>query len=223
MLRRFKVLCREIKSAGFISAMRWLTFTLYYRIVPQKQVIWYTDLTLIDAEGFSLPESIKIEHLHTIDQVSEVDMNMLTKCKSELMGSAASILIPERFNKGAELWLYKVDGKLAGYCWTIVKNHREPTYFPLTDTDVHFIGTEIFPDFRGGTLFRLFDEGTKINLKKEGCKRYYSETFLSNEHAVRAILKKTSARKIGIATRFSIFGKDVVIWHHMSSEQGFKD
>ncbi len=222
MFRRFKVIYRKIRSDGLISGMSWLITRLYHRVIPQKQVIWSTDLTLMDAEGFSLPDDLKIQRVHSIDQVNEDDLKILMECKSELMGSVASIFIRDRFNKGAVLWLYKVDGNLAGYCWTIVKNHSEPAFFPLTDTDVHFVGTEIFPDFRGGDLFRLFDEATKINLKKEGSRRYFSETYLWNERAVKAILKKTSARKIGIATRFSIFGKNIVIWHDMSSKIAFK-
>lgn len=221
MLRRFKVIYRKIRSDGLISGMSWLIITLYHRVIPQKMVIWFTDFTLIDDEGFSLPDDLKIQCFHSIDQVNKEDLKILMECKSELMGSAASVFIPDRFNKGGVLWLYKVGGNLAGYCWTIVNNHVTPTYFPHTDADVHCVGTEIFPVFRGGDLFRLFDEGIKINLKKEGARRYYAESYLWNIRAVKAHLK-TSARKIGIATIFSVFGKNVVIWHDVSSKIEFK-
>ena len=192
----------------------------FHRLIPRKQVIWFTDLTEIDSDGFFMPDNLKIQRFDSIEEIDSKDLKKLTECGTELMGSAGSNLIRERFKKGAVLCLYKENDKLAGYCWTIVKKHIRPPYLPHTETDVHFFGTEIFPGFRGGYLFRLFDEGTKIIYKKEGVKRYYSETYLYNKRALKAIFK-TSARKIGIATRFSIFGKNVVIWHDMTSKANF--
>ena len=39
--------------------------------------------------------------------------------------------IKERFELGASLWLIKVEGKLAGYGWTLQGRTVEPHYFPL--------------------------------------------------------------------------------------------
>ena len=206
-----------VKSEGAIVGLTWLITTVYHRVIPQRQVIWLTDLTKVDSEGFSMPEGIEIKRYHSIDEIDKEDYKVLIERGTSLMGSAASILVRERFEKGAVLWLLRENGQLAGYRWTIINNHVTPTYFPHTETDAHSIGTEIFPDFRGGHMFRLFDEGLKTILKKEGSKRYYSETFLWNKRAVKAILK-TSSRKIGIATRFSIFSKNIVIWHDMTTK-----
>jgi hypothetical protein len=220
MFRRLKALYLKVKSNGFVYASKWLITTLYHRLIPQKQIIWYTDLTEIDSEGFSMPDNVVIQRFYSADQVDKEDLKTLIECGTDLMGSAGSILVRERFNKGAVLWLLKENGRLAGYRWSIINNHVTPTYFPHTETDVHSIGIEIFPGFRGGDLFRLFHEGTKVVLKKEGSKRFYSETHLWNKRAVKAY-SKTNSHKIGIATRFSVFGKNVVIWHDMTGKTDF--
>jgi hypothetical protein len=221
MFRRLKVLCREIKSNGVLYASKWLITTAYRRIIPQKQVIWCVELTDVRNEEFVLPGDIKIERFKSLEQVNKNDLKILTESHSDLMGSASGILIRERFNKGAMLWLIKKNDQLAGYRWTIANNHKTPTYFPHTETDMHSIGIEIFRDFRRHHLFYIFQQSMVITLKNEGFKRFYSETFLYNKRAMKAMLNY-GLRKIGIATRFSIFGKNIVIWHDMSEKITFK-
>lgn len=220
MLRRLKRIADIVKSEGITAGITWLITTVYHRVIPQKQVIWLADLIKLDSERFSIPDNIEIQRFNSIDEVDKKDYKSLIECGTDLMGSAGSILVRERFDKGFVLWLLKENGQLAGYRWTIVNNHVTPTYVPHTETDAHSIGIEIFSDFRGSHLFRLFDEGIKIALKKEGYKRFYSETFLYNKRAIKAILK-TSSRKIGIATRFNIFGKNVIAWHDMTGKTDF--
>lgn len=220
MIRRLKRLLKEIDKRGIFGGIKWLITTSYHRLLPQKQIIWCTDLTQMDAEGFSLPDNLKIQRFYSIDQVDKEDLKTLIECGTELMGSAASSLIRERFDKGAVLWLYKENGILAGYRWTIANNHVTPTYLPHTETDVHSIGEEIFPAFRGRNLFLLVRTSCRIIMKNEGFKRFYSETYLWNKRAVKAILK-AGGRQFGIATMFSIFGKNVVIWHDMTCKTDF--
>lgn len=220
MFRRLNRLAGIVKADGIIAALKWFIITVYHRLIPQKQVIWCTDLTEFNAEGFSLPDNIEIQRFYSIDKVDKEDLKTLIRCGTDLMGSAASKLIPERFNKGAILWLYKENRILVGYRWTIVNNHVTPTYVPHTKTDVHSIGEEIFPAFRGKNLHQLAMRYVRIISKNEGFTRYYSETYLWNKRAIKSILK-SGTRPIGIATRFSIFGKNIVIWHDMTSKKNF--
>ena len=217
MFRRLKRIADIFKSEGIIGGLIWLITTIYHRAIPQKQVIWCTNLTELNGEGFSIPDHINIERLYSLDQLDKRDYKTLTECGTDLMGSAGSIIIRERFDKCAVLWLLKENGQLAGYRWTIVNNHVTPTYFPHTEGDVHSIGAEIFPNFRGRNLLFLFQINSFIIMKNEGFKRFYAETYVWNKQAVRAFLK-TNLRKVGIATRFSFFGKNVVIWHDMTGK-----
>ena len=217
MLRRLKRLAEIIRSEGFVAGMKWLLMAMHHRFIPEKQVVWCNDLTAFDANGFKLPDHVEIQRFYSIDQMSKEDLKILMDCKSELMGSAASILIHERFNKGAVLWLLKENRHIAGYRWTIVNNHVTPTYVPHTKTDVHSVGAELFVEFQGRSLIDLFLKSTLITLKDEGFKRYYAETYLQNKRALKAF-SRIGLHKIGTASRFSIFGKNVVIWHDVSEE-----
>ena len=124
MFRRMKVLYLRVRSDGITAAIRWLITTVYHRTIPQKQVIWCTDITEINPEGFSIPDNLKIKYFYSIDQVDKKDLKTLTEYGgTELMGSAARSIIHDRFAKGAVLWLLKEDGKLAGCRWTIVNKH----------------------------------------------------------------------------------------------------
>ena len=114
----------------------------------------------------------------------------------------------------------KIDNQLGGYRWTICSDHFNTTFVPHTEADVHSIGLELLPAFRSRGLFELFRKHFLVTLKKEGFKKLYSETYLYNKRAVKAHLK-IGVSKIGIATRFSIFGKNVVIWHDMTSKANF--
>ena len=221
MFRRLKRIADIVRSEGLIAGIKWLIITLYHRVIPQKQVIWRTDLTETNSEGFSLPENIEIKRFYSIDQMEKEDLKTLIEDGTDLMGSAGRILIRERFEKGAVLWLLKVNGQLGGYRWTINNDHVNPTYVPHTEADVHSIGSELLPAFRGRDLFDLFRISSYITLKNEGFKRYYSETYLWNKRAVKSILKNSPRKKIGIATRFRIFGKNVVVWHDMTRKADF--
>jgi hypothetical protein len=215
MLRRLKRLVYIIRHEGHIAGIKWLTYAIYHRCIPEKQIIWCMDLTKLNTDGLLLPDNLKLERYHSMKQVDDHDLKTLIAFHSDLMGSATSILIPERFNKGAVLWLLKEDCQIAGYQWTIANNHATPTYFPHTEGDVHSIGIEIMPDYRGHNLQNIFQKQMWIILKNEGFKRFLSETYLRNERAIKAF-SKTGQRGIGIASRFNFFGKNVVIWHDMS-------
>jgi len=215
MFRRLKRIKGMIKSDGFILAIKWLSETIYHRLIPQKQVIWCDDISEIESAGFSVPKEIDVQRFYSIDQIDQNDFKILSEYGTDLMGSAGSILIHDRFAKGAVLWLIKVNGILAGYRWTFNNDHTNPTYVPHTEKDVHSIGVELFPAFRGQEMFNLFKKSMYITLKNELFKRFYLKTHLWNRRAVKAFLK-TDTHKIGIATRFRIFGKNVVIWHDMT-------
>jgi hypothetical protein len=218
MLRRLKAVVKKVRTDGIISGIRWLIIKIYRRMLPHRQTIRFADLGEISSDGFSMPDNIKIQRFHSRDQMNKEDLKILLESETELMGSAASNLIHQRFEKGGILWLIKVDNNLAGYRWTIVKDPITPTYVPHTEKDVHVIATELFKEYRGKNLFILFTKHMMITLKNEGFKRVFSETYLWNKRADNALSKIEYYRKIGIARRFSFFGRNIVIWYDMSNK-----
>lgn len=221
MIRRLRRLSKEIKKRGLWGGIKWLLIITKRKIVPHRQVIWFIDLREIDSETFSLPDNVEVKRYYREDEIEHADYIRLVETGTELMGSNAIQLIKERFNNGAHLWLIKENGQFAGYKWSIVKDPLTPTYIPHTEKDVHGIGGELFEEFRGKGLFEIFDNYQFIALKKDGFSRFYSETYEWRESAVRTLSKSKIRRKIGVAKRFSILGRNIVIWYEMSNYSKF--
>jgi hypothetical protein len=217
MHRRFIRIKGMIQSDGFIPTMKWMFVTFYRRAIPHKQVLFYTDLTILDTDESSLPDNLKVEQYHSLDQIDKGDLKTLINCGTALMGSAGLSYIRERFARGAVLWLLKVDRQVAGYRWIMENDHVTSTFFPHMKTDLHSLATELFLDFRGQNLFGIFRKEVHRIKRNEGFKTCYSESKLYNKRAVKAHLKIGDI-KFGIATRFRMFGKNVVIWHDMNDK-----
>lgn len=214
MLRRLKRIQGVVRSQGIIAGLGWLIRTIYHRVIPQKQAIWFADLTVVDDKNFSLPAGVEIKRYTSRQELTETDYKMLLAKGTALMGSATHILIDERLKNGAVLWLLKENGNLAGYRWTIVRDTLLGTYVPHTELDVHEFGVEVFSGYRGKKIFQMFVKHALITLKHEGYKRFFTEVHLWNERSMKA-MAKTDLRKIGVASRFNVLGRNVVVWYDM--------
>jgi hypothetical protein len=216
MKTRLNILAKKIKSDGFLVTLKWFLVTRVrrFRIFPQRKVIWCRDLTEAEDEDFELPPNITITRFRSRDQMDKEDLKVLIENVTDLMGTIASKMIDSRFEKGAVLWLIKEDGHLAGYRWTIENDPLYHTYVPLTEKDVHLLDNELFEGFRGGPLNQLFSKSYRITLKREGFKRAFSETHFWNKRAIKAVLKGGGCQ-IGIARKFHLFGRTIVIWSDM--------
>ena len=217
MYRRLQRIISVMRADGILAGLRWLFQTTYHRIVPQKQAIWFADLTEVDDKNFCLPDGVEVKRYASRKKLDETDYETLVEKGTALMGSGARILIDERLKNGAVLWLVKENGNLAGYRWTIVRDTLLGTYVPHTEFDVHEFGVEVFSGYRGRNIFQVFVKHALITLKIEGYKRFFTEVHLWNERSMKA-MAKTDLRKIGTATRFNFFGRNVVIWYDMCNK-----
>ncbi len=216
MIGRLQRLSKEINKRGLLGGINWMFNRIWQRIIPQRIVIWFTDLMEINGEAFSLPDNVEITRYTREDEIEHCDYKRLVETRTELMGSNPIEFIKKRFSYGAQLWIIKVNGQFAGYHWTIVKDPLEQTFFPHTERDVNAIGVEIFEEFRGQGLYKILNDFMVITLKKEGFSRFYRTTYVWNKSSISAISK--THRKIGIARRFSIFGINNVLWYEMSNK-----
>jgi hypothetical protein len=218
MLIRLKNLKEKIKSDRFLDSFRWFLVRRVRRIFPFRKVIWWTDLTELPEGKFELPENIKITRCISKDGMDKEDLKVLIESGTELMGTNAIKEIDKRFEKGATLWLIKENGCLAGYEWTMAKDSLTHTFVPHVESDIHALDIELFKDFRGRGLYEIHVEYLRNIFKNEGFKRLYFETHLLNKRALRAIMKK-EPRILGIARKFYLFGRNIVIWSEMCNEE----
>ena len=120
--------------------------------------------------------------------------------------------LANRFAAGSELWLAKVDGKLAGFGWTINAKTIEPYFFPLQRDDVHLFDFYVFPEFRGRGINAaiIMDILHKLGTEKV-CRAHIESAAWNN--AQLCSLKKTAFCQYAVATKVRLFGRSLVLWH----------
>lgn len=117
----------------------------------------------------------------------------------------------QRFERQALLWLFKADGKIAGYGWTIVGHTIEPHYFPLSAGDVHLFDFFVFPEFRGRRINPCLVNNILAELALERKSRAFIEAAEWNSPQLSS-LNRTDFKPIGKAWKRCLFGKTVVVW-----------
>ena len=122
----------------------------------------------------------------------------------------------DRFEAGGELWLAKIDDRLAGFGWTIKGRTVEPHFFPLQSGDVHFFDFFVFPDFRGHGVNGALVAEILNQLGGESACRAHIECAAWNTAQLRS-LRKTAFRRYGEATKVTFFGHLWVKWHRATA------
>jgi ribosomal protein S18 acetylase RimI-like enzyme len=117
----------------------------------------------------------------------------------------------ERFAHGASLWVVLFDGELAGYGWTLRGRTIEPYFLPLGPDDIHFFDFHVFPAYRGRGLNPLLVKHILASLRAEGGGRAWIEAAEWNAPQ-RSSLQKTPFLRLGLAKKWTIFGRPIVCW-----------
>lgn len=156
------------------------------------------------------PELINghIERIQTTSQLASCDFGRLLMTGDPVMIKKG---IEERFTKGATLWLYKVQGCVAGFGWTMVGRTVEPHFFPLAPYDVHFFDFFVFPEYRGRRVNPTLINGIFEQRVLRGKGRAYIECWEWNQPQL-ASLKRTPFQKLAVATKRTLFGRTIVSW-----------
>jgi GNAT superfamily N-acetyltransferase len=128
--------------------------------------------------------------------------------------SLKALQMSERFAAGCELWLAKVDGRLAGFGWSLQGRTMEPYFFKIQPDDVHLFDFFVFPAFRGRGINVALVMDILSRLGREGVHCAYIECAAWND-AQRNSLSKTKFRSYATASKFRFWGKWIVIWHDL--------
>lgn len=135
--------------------------------------------------------------------------------RQQIMGAwnpvMARKLMDERFGRGAWLWLYKIEGDVAAYGWTLVGGSMEPHYVTFISGDVHLFDFFVMPKFRGRGINPRLVRQILAEFAGEKRGRAYIEAAEWNA-AQLSSLRKTPFQKLGIARKRHPFGKPVVVW-----------
>lgn len=161
-------------------------------------------------DGVRRPESTSghIERIQTASQLAPCDFGRLLMSGDPIMIKSE---IEERFAKGASLWLFKVQGRVAGFGWTVVGHTMEPYFFPLAPYDVHFFDFFVLPEYRGNRINPTLINGILEQRVLLGKGRAYIECWEWNQPQL-ASLKRTPFQKLAVATKRTLFGRTMVSW-----------
>ncbi len=177
-------------------------------LFSSRSVLFYCDLATQGASPKELPGFLKVERKRSIAELNDADLQEMTSFWNPKL---ARQNMEERFGLGASLWLIKSRDKLAGYGWTLQGRTVEPHYFPLGQDDVQFLDFHVFPKFRGRAMDWFLMTQILHRLAAEGLGRAFGEAGEWNQASLSSF-KMTPFRRLGVARRLTVFGRNVVWW-----------
>jgi ribosomal protein S18 acetylase RimI-like enzyme len=127
--------------------------------------------------------------------------------------------IANRFELGSELWLAKVNGRVAGFGWTLVGKTVSPHYFTLGANEVHFFDFHVFPEYRGRGINIALIEKILTTLSAQPLSRAHIECAAWNHAQIRS-LSKTPFHRQAEVIRITFLGRTIIIWLTGSSIDG---
>ncbi|MCX7013930.1 MAG: GNAT family N-acetyltransferase [Candidatus Sumerlaeota bacterium] len=120
-------------------------------------------------------------------------------------------LLERFFRRGAILWVARIEGEIAGYCWSLVGGNDGHYVFPLGEADVVIMADEVFPDFRGRGIAPALIEEVLAWHGNQGASRAYIASALWNRASLRSIAK-TRFQELATVHETRIFGHRAAIW-----------
>lgn len=204
-------LIRYFKKYGLKQSIKRMKEKSYQYIFEKTDFVFYNDLTLLDIHDLQNLQNITIESITKEKEIKKEDLNSLI----EHIGEEIILTqLKERFAKLAVLWMIKVDGKLAGYVWSIGKSTYKcpcPYYFPLCDNDVFLFDGSVLPQYRGRNLYPLLLKHVLYGVKKMGFIRAICDAHEWNVSVIKSF-SKAGLKKLGTVRKYSLMGHEFVLW-----------
>lgn len=173
-----------------------------------RQVLFYCDL---DLGGTILPDGPSHGKVERKYGVTELDADDLQRILEAWNPTIARRQLSERFAQGASLWLFKWEGRLAGFGWSIIGRTMEPHFFPLSANDAHLFDYFVFPEFRGRRINPALVNHILGRLAAERRCRAFIEAAEWNAPQLSSLVR-TPFRRLGWARKWQVFGQTLVAW-----------
>lgn len=202
---------RYYKRHGLLQTIERIIEKSLQALFKNDYIVFYYDLLLFDEHEAQKPPNITIESITKENKIEKEDLNGLI----EHIGEEITLIeLKERFAKLAVLWMIKVDGKLAGYVWSIGKSTYKcpgPHYFPLCDNDVYLFDGSVLPQYRGRNLFPLLLKHVLYGVKKLGFIRVIFDAHEWNV-SVHKSFSKVGMKKLGVVRKYRFWGRNFLLW-----------
>ena len=199
---------------GLWATIRRAGVALKRSLFSSRSVLFYCDLARQTSPPRDLPPFLKVERKRNLAELSPEDLEAMTNVWNPHLVQRN---MKERFGLGASLWFIKSHGRLAGYGWTLQGRTVEPHYFPLAPGDVQFLDFHVFPKYRGRAIDWFLMTQILHRLAVGGLGRAYGEAGEWNEASI-ASFKMTPFRHLGVANKWTLFGRTIVCWSKDKTE-----
>jgi ribosomal protein S18 acetylase RimI-like enzyme len=205
LFSRLTTYCRR---HGLRSAVGRAALAVNRAMFSNHMELFYFDLVGEIPGPAELPSCVKLERKKDETEIRESDLQeFLSLWNPKIVRQEMMV----RFRLGGALWLLKINGKVAGYGWTLLGRTIKPHFFHLGQDDVHLFDYYVAPSFRGQGLNPLLVNTILRKLAAEGARRAFIEVAEWN-HAQLSSLRKTPFSRLGRASKLTIGNRTIVCW-----------
>ena len=191
---------------GLIKTIMQLFVVFIRQTLQNKYIIW-----VVDPNEFA-----NYDDKHDYVFVCKTKYEMMTKTELFSLENNGNrnvnyYKLKSHFDKGATLWIVKLDDDVLGFVWSIKGKTYTPYYFPIGPNDVQLFDAEVFTKFRGKALSKHLFIYVLNELSKQNIKNLYTDTAIWNI-PIQRTLSKLDFNKIGLVRKFVVLNKAFVIW-----------
>ncbi len=196
------------KRHGLAATVRRMGSAARRSLFANRKIVFYCDLAMLSPTAANVPDSLKIERVHTEREFSAEDRNAITNFWNPTLSERN---MRQRFERGASLWLIRSEDRLAGYSWTLRGQTIADYYFPMGIDDIQIFDFFVFPKYRGRAVLLVLIKYMLSVLRTEGAARAYGDVAEWN-HASLSFYKMTPFKRLGVAQGFTLFGRTFTRW-----------
>ncbi len=195
---------------GFRATVHRMALAVRRLLSPNRMILFYLDLNNQQASPARVTAAgdLVIERKRSREEFDRQDWETIVNFWNPALSQRSFL---ERFRSGASVWIARLDGRVAGYGWTMIGRTIAPHYYPLGGNDVHMFDFLVFPEFRGKGVNPSLVSLILNAMAEEGRIRAYIEVREWNQPQLNS-LGKTGFQLLGVARKMSLSRCTFVQW-----------
>lgn len=204
----FKNILFYRKKHGLKRLIKLSFLKLWHDYINIKEVVFVFDLRGNEFGSINTPHNLIVMPYNSKESIPCNDIEQLIELKSR------EILLPfldKFFGYDATFWLAKMDGKVVGLQWSLTGGFNGFYSLPIASNEAIFLAAEVFPAYRGYSIYTHMTHLTCLKLKENGISRIYFKVHVSNTSSLKSA-SKTKSRNIGTVRTIKILNKYITIW-----------
>lgn len=199
IIRRFRRLWKEHGTIGLIRRIVRHKFPIHISLVYLK-----TDRSNSCAVPGLLIERYPLR--------SGVDLEIIDTLRMS-RGNGMIREMDKLFSRSCELWIGRLEGKIAGICWSRCNKRRTDYFVGLEETDATILSCLVFPAFRGRGIFpAMLQTMVKTLMDEDQVRRVFIDCKSWNQPSRRGI-QKAGFVPVGSAVRMVLFEHVHILWN----------